>query len=51
VVSISPTVLGSGVEAVGQLGSTRIVDGIRLTNRSVHLVGADVVLAWDVQAS
>jgi GTP cyclohydrolase II len=50
VVSISPTVLGSGVEAVGQLGSTRIVDGVRLTNRSVHLVGADVVLAWDVQA-
>jgi GTP cyclohydrolase II len=49
VVSISPTVIGSGVEAVGQLGTTRVSDGFRLTNRSVHLVDADVLLAWDIQ--
>jgi GTP cyclohydrolase II len=49
VVSISPTVVGSGVEAVGALGTGRISDGLRLTNRSMHLVGDDVLLAWDVQ--
>ena len=39
---------GSGTEAVGPLGATRVSDGIRLVNRSVHPVGDDVLLAWDV---
>jgi riboflavin-specific deaminase-like protein len=48
VISISPTVLGAGTDAVGDLGSTRVTDGLRLSNRSVHLVDDDVVLAFDV---
>jgi riboflavin-specific deaminase-like protein len=48
IVSVSPLIIGSGTEAVGGLGITRITDGIRLVNRSVHPVGEDVLLAWDV---
>jgi 3,4-dihydroxy 2-butanone 4-phosphate synthase/GTP cyclohydrolase II len=48
VVSVSPTIIGAGVEAVGSLGVTSIAAGIRLTNRSVHLAGDDLLLAWDV---
>ena len=48
VVAIAPVVIGAGVEAVGPLGVTRISDGIGLVNRSIHLVGADVLLAGDV---
>jgi GTP cyclohydrolase II len=48
VVSLSPTILGSGVEAVGALGVDRVVDGIRLVNRSVFLAGSDVLMAFDV---
>jgi 3,4-dihydroxy 2-butanone 4-phosphate synthase/GTP cyclohydrolase II len=48
VVSVSPTIIGAGVDAVGSLGTDRVTDGIRLTNRSVHLAGDDVLLAFDV---
>jgi riboflavin biosynthesis pyrimidine reductase len=48
VISVSPRVLGAGTEAVGDLGSSRVTDGLALVNRSVHLVGDDVVLAYDV---
>jgi GTP cyclohydrolase II len=48
VVSISPTIIGAGVAAVGSLGITRIAGGIRLANRSVHLAGEDLLVAWDV---
>jgi riboflavin biosynthesis pyrimidine reductase len=48
VVSVSPTIIGSGTEAVGQLGTRRIAEGLRLANRSVHLAGDDVLLAWDL---
>ena len=50
IVSISPTVVGAGVEAVGSLGTERISDGVRLTNRSLYVTGDDVLLGWDVQA-
>ena len=33
VVSLSPTIIGSGVEAVGPIGVDRVADGIRLVNR------------------
>jgi GTP cyclohydrolase II len=49
VVSVSPTIIGSGVDAVGPLGTSRVADGIRLVNRSVHLAGDDVLLGFDVQ--
>jgi 3,4-dihydroxy 2-butanone 4-phosphate synthase/GTP cyclohydrolase II len=51
VVSLSPTIIGTGVEAVGPLGVDRIADGIRLANRSVFLVGDDVLLSFDVTAA
>jgi GTP cyclohydrolase II len=49
VVSVSPTIIGAGVEAVGPLGVSRVSEGIRLINRSVHLAGDDVLLSFDVQ--
>jgi GTP cyclohydrolase II len=48
VVSLSPTIIGAGVEAVGSLGVDRVADGIRLVNRSVFLAGEDVLLGFDV---
>jgi riboflavin biosynthesis pyrimidine reductase len=50
IVSIAPTVIGTGTQAVDDLGTQRIADGIRLGNRVIHPVGDDVVLAWDVAA-
>ena len=50
VVSVSPTIIGAGVDAVGPLGTDRVAEGIRLTNRSVHLAGDDVLLGFDVGA-
>jgi GTP cyclohydrolase II len=48
IVAVSPLIIGAGTEAVRDLGVTRIADGIRLVNRSMHAVGDDVLLAWDV---
>ena len=48
VVGIAPTIVGTGTEAVGDLRTARIADGLRLTNQSVHTVGEDIVLAADV---
>jgi riboflavin-specific deaminase-like protein len=48
VVSLSPTIIGSGVEAVGPLGVDRVTDGVRLVNRSVFLAGNDVLMGFDV---
>ena len=47
-VGVAPLIIGSGTEAVGALGVTRVADGIHLVNRSVHAVGDDLLLAWDV---
>jgi 3,4-dihydroxy 2-butanone 4-phosphate synthase/GTP cyclohydrolase II len=49
VVSVSPTIIGRGREAVGELGIARVADGVRLTNRSVCLTDEDVLLGWDLQ--
>jgi 3,4-dihydroxy 2-butanone 4-phosphate synthase/GTP cyclohydrolase II len=48
VVSLSPTIIGAGVDAVGPIGVDRVADGIRLANRSVFLAGDDVLLGFDV---
>jgi riboflavin-specific deaminase-like protein len=48
VVSIAPTLIGAGTEAIGELGVARIADGVRLTNRSWHTVGEDLLIAADV---
>lgn len=48
VVSVSPVIIGAGVEAVGDLAVGTITDGLRLSNRSVHPIGEDVLLSWDL---
>lgn len=48
VVGIAPTILGAGTEAVGDLSVSHVSEGLRLTGRSVHSLGDDVVLASDV---
>jgi riboflavin-specific deaminase-like protein len=48
VVGISPRVLGSGTEAVGDLGITEVARSIRLERPAVHVVGDDVLVAGDI---
>ena len=51
VVAIAPLIIGTGTSAVGQLDVARVADGIRLINRTVTPIGADVLLAWDVDGA
>ncbi|MBA2529031.1 MAG: GTP cyclohydrolase II RibA [Euzebyales bacterium] len=51
VVGIAPTIIGSGTEAVGDLGISRVSDGIHLANRALHVLDDDVLLSWDVARS
>ena len=48
IVAIAPLLIGTGTSAVEQLDIARVVDGIRLLNGTVTPVGADVLMAWDV---
>lgn len=48
VVGISPRVLGTGTEAVRDLGITEVAGSIRLEHRAVHAVGEDVLVAGDL---
>jgi GTP cyclohydrolase II len=48
VVGIAPTIMGTGVEAVGDLGIASVAESVRLTNRSVHQAGGDLLVAADV---
>jgi riboflavin-specific deaminase-like protein len=48
IVSVAPTIIGQGTEAVGPLGVTSIAEGIPLTNRSIHVLDDDVLLSWDL---
>lgn len=47
IVSISPRVVGSGVNAVGDLGTNLVTDGIALTGHNVFSVGDDLLFAAD----
>ena len=49
VVGIAPTIIGAGIDAVGDLGVSRVTDSLRLTNRSVHVAGDDLLVAADVE--
>jgi hypothetical protein len=49
VVSVSPTIIGAGVDAVGPIGVSHVSEGIRLANRSVFLAGDDILLGFDVE--
>ena len=48
VVGIAPSVIGAGLEAVGDLRVAQVRDGIRLENREVHVAGEDLLVAGDV---
>jgi 3,4-dihydroxy 2-butanone 4-phosphate synthase/GTP cyclohydrolase II len=48
IVGVAPTIIGKGTEAVGPLGITSVADGLRLVNRSTHVVGDDVLIAGDL---
>jgi 3,4-dihydroxy 2-butanone 4-phosphate synthase/GTP cyclohydrolase II len=48
VVAIAPLLLGAGTEAVGDLGTKMVADGLRLVHRTVHQVGPDLVIAGDL---
>lgn len=48
IVSIAPKLLGSGTEGVGDLGTRSVTDGLTLTDRSVHVVGGDILVAGSV---
>jgi len=49
IVGMAPTIIGAGTEAVGDLGSARITDGVHLTNRCLHAMADDLLVAWDVE--
>jgi 3,4-dihydroxy 2-butanone 4-phosphate synthase/GTP cyclohydrolase II len=48
VVSIAPTLVGEGRDAVGDLGIDRVAAGLHLEDPIVRIVGADVVVAGDL---
>ena len=48
VVGIAPTIMGKGVEAVGDLGVASVSESVSLTNRCVHQAGSDLLVAADV---
>jgi GTP cyclohydrolase II len=48
VVAIAPRVMGSGTDAVNDLGVTEVASAIRLERRAVHVAGDDVLIAGDL---
>ena len=48
VVAIAPRVMGSGTDAVNDLGITEVASSIRLERRAVHVAGDDVLIAGDL---
>jgi GTP cyclohydrolase II len=48
VVGIAPRVLGSGTDAVGDLGVREVSQSLRIERQAVHLAGDDVLIAGDV---
>jgi 3,4-dihydroxy 2-butanone 4-phosphate synthase/GTP cyclohydrolase II len=48
VVGTAPKIIGAGTEAVGDLGIARVMQGIPLRNRCIHVTADDVITAWDV---
>jgi GTP cyclohydrolase II len=51
VVAVAPILLGSGTEAVGDLGTGLVANGLRLRDRTVHQVGADLLIAGDLDGT
>jgi GTP cyclohydrolase II len=51
VVAVAPLLLGKGTEAVGDLGTGLVADGLRLANCTVHQAGPDFLIAGDLDGS
>jgi GTP cyclohydrolase II len=50
IVAVAPTIVGAGTEAVGDLGIATVASGLHLTNRSLHVMADDLLVAWDVNS-
>jgi GTP cyclohydrolase II len=48
VVRTASKIIGTGIEAVGDLGVARMTQGISLRNRCMHVTPDDVITAWDL---
>jgi GTP cyclohydrolase II len=48
VVAVAPILLGTGTDAVGDLGAGLVRDGLRLQSQTVHRLGPDLVVAADL---
>ena len=48
IVGIAPRVLGTGTDAVSDLGVTEVSKSLRIERRAVHLAGDDVLIAGDI---
>ena len=48
VVAVAPLLLGTGTDAVGDLGAGLVRDGLQLRNQTVHQLGPDLLVASDV---
>jgi GTP cyclohydrolase II len=48
VVGTAAKIIGTGIEAVGDLRVARMTQGISLRNRCMHVTPDDVITAWDV---
>jgi 3,4-dihydroxy 2-butanone 4-phosphate synthase/GTP cyclohydrolase II len=48
IVSVSPLVLGAGVDAIGDLRTRLVADAVKLSNRTLALAGDDVLIAGDL---
>ena len=49
IVGMAPTIVGAGTEAVGDLGTRRVAEGVRLSNRCLHVMADDLLVAWDAE--
>jgi GTP cyclohydrolase II len=49
VVAVAPLLLGKGTEAVGDLGTSSVADGLQLANRTVHQAGPDLLISGDLR--
>jgi GTP cyclohydrolase II len=50
IVGTAPTIIGSGTDAVGDLRTATVAEGIRLENSVVCAAGTDIISAFDVVA-
>jgi len=48
IMSVAPILLGSGTDAVGDLGIQQVTNAISLTNQIVRTAGVDLIIAGDV---